>query len=675
MFHYFGTITNTRGDSLPGWQVECVQLSDGSTVVPIYALEDGTPISSVSGIANRSASDARGNFDFFVPIGTYSLKFYNQDGVFQWTQRYVSMYGSAAAEAIQAASSAGAAALSAEASRTAAEAALGAAQAATSNVSAALAAGTIGVLVDTRIYASKAALDADLVPADNLYALVVGDPTPANNDLYQKNGATTAGSWDGPLGIFASASAAANAAASAATSAAAAVAGLPFGQTITTPQLSYSFSTANGAFSYYAGGKYSGLLVPSGSTGQTAFVVTRFDTLPDLVGGETLTIELEVQRSATFTRTYDLGVFRFKTATSPVASYTFISSVIAGNTQRLTFSLAAEADDLAYGVYLQMNTAGATTSDEFYFVNQVKVRASGMTVGTDSDANLDAALQSTRQDLATLNIVGIARREVKVNPSPGQGEFAWIGDALDSITDASPDEPWDVLIEAKTGGYSEDQIFTKDDVNLIGVGADKPWIKFYQANSTDLTLVTANSALFAASRSDIKNLRITAQNGRYAVHSDDVAMSDKRLRFRYCEMEHLGNDEVIAYRGSSAGVWASLCALGMGTWGGFLFESMGCTYRSVNAPFLVHTTATNQARECELKLTANKFIPTVFTTAFQAQSLAMQKRCLIALVGNSFGGQGLYTRSTVDEIAFIGFGNTGLTWDTVNGVLPLSDVI
>lgn len=71
----------------------------------------------------------------------------------------------------------------------------------------ALSAGTVSDLVGTRIYTSRAALEADLTPADNLYALVIGDATAANNDLYQKNGATGAGSWDGPLGFLAAASA------------------------------------------------------------------------------------------------------------------------------------------------------------------------------------------------------------------------------------------------------------------------------------------------------------------------------------------------------------------------------------------------------------------------------------------------------------------------------------
>ncbi|WP_144423612.1 hypothetical protein [Sphingopyxis sp. 113P3] len=81
----------------------------------------------------------------------------------------------------------------------------------TQAVSDALAMGTISDLVGDRIYTSRAALNADLAPDDEEYALVVGDPTPANNDLYKKDGATTTGSWDGPLGIFAGASAEAQA--------------------------------------------------------------------------------------------------------------------------------------------------------------------------------------------------------------------------------------------------------------------------------------------------------------------------------------------------------------------------------------------------------------------------------------------------------------------------------
>jgi hypothetical protein len=46
-----------------------------------------------------------------------------------------------------------------------------------------------------KIYALKSALNADLVPAANTPAIVSGDPTPGNDGLYMKVGATGTGSW------------------------------------------------------------------------------------------------------------------------------------------------------------------------------------------------------------------------------------------------------------------------------------------------------------------------------------------------------------------------------------------------------------------------------------------------------------------------------------------------
>lgn len=89
MFHYFTTITNTRGDSLAGWKVEVVTTAIPPVVVPIFADAAG----AVQLASNRATADSSGNVDFFVAEGTYSLKFYNADGVYQWDQAVLSMYG------------------------------------------------------------------------------------------------------------------------------------------------------------------------------------------------------------------------------------------------------------------------------------------------------------------------------------------------------------------------------------------------------------------------------------------------------------------------------------------------------------------------------------------------------------------------------------------------------
>lgn len=93
MFHWIDVVRKDSGPAIPDWQVECVQLADGETVVPIFADENETPISSVSGVVNRAVTDTEGNYDFYVPDGTYSLRFYDDAGVLQGSERFLPMYG------------------------------------------------------------------------------------------------------------------------------------------------------------------------------------------------------------------------------------------------------------------------------------------------------------------------------------------------------------------------------------------------------------------------------------------------------------------------------------------------------------------------------------------------------------------------------------------------------
>lgn len=91
MYHYIETLTNTAGDSLPGLRVRVTD-TQGS-VVPIYADENNTPISVVSGIANQAVSDESGVVDFFIAEGVYNLQCYDADGQLIRTFRAVGFRG------------------------------------------------------------------------------------------------------------------------------------------------------------------------------------------------------------------------------------------------------------------------------------------------------------------------------------------------------------------------------------------------------------------------------------------------------------------------------------------------------------------------------------------------------------------------------------------------------
>jgi len=75
MHHYFEAITTTSGDSLIGYFARVVDPATNNGVT-IAADNNGTPISTVSGVDNAAKTDAYGNLDFYVQPGTYHLDIY-----------------------------------------------------------------------------------------------------------------------------------------------------------------------------------------------------------------------------------------------------------------------------------------------------------------------------------------------------------------------------------------------------------------------------------------------------------------------------------------------------------------------------------------------------------------------------------------------------------------------
>lgn len=80
MFHKFDIAVNSS-TGVPMTDV-LVRLFDGSDAsVPIYADQSGTPIVSVSGVANAAKTDSDGNYSFYVADGTYTMRFYKGDSL------------------------------------------------------------------------------------------------------------------------------------------------------------------------------------------------------------------------------------------------------------------------------------------------------------------------------------------------------------------------------------------------------------------------------------------------------------------------------------------------------------------------------------------------------------------------------------------------------------------
>lgn len=78
MHHFFDTITNTSGDSLVGRYARVIDPATLETVT-LSSDNNGTPIITVSGVADMAVTDDYGNLSFYVEPGTYHLDIYEQD--------------------------------------------------------------------------------------------------------------------------------------------------------------------------------------------------------------------------------------------------------------------------------------------------------------------------------------------------------------------------------------------------------------------------------------------------------------------------------------------------------------------------------------------------------------------------------------------------------------------
>lgn len=90
MYKYFDPVTNRSGDSLVGYFVRL--FTPAGAEVDIFADESGTPISTVSGVANAAKSDENGMVRFYVANGTYDILYYDSNDTYKSTEVGVPLF-------------------------------------------------------------------------------------------------------------------------------------------------------------------------------------------------------------------------------------------------------------------------------------------------------------------------------------------------------------------------------------------------------------------------------------------------------------------------------------------------------------------------------------------------------------------------------------------------------
>lgn len=100
MYHHYDVALNSKGGPTADVIIRAFNVADDS-IADLFSDESGTPIESVSGIANAAKSNAEGNYDFFIADGFYNLRFYIGDALVQ-TIRNVQFKNAASADELTA---------------------------------------------------------------------------------------------------------------------------------------------------------------------------------------------------------------------------------------------------------------------------------------------------------------------------------------------------------------------------------------------------------------------------------------------------------------------------------------------------------------------------------------------------------------------------------------------
>lgn len=94
MFYYYNPLQTKSGDILPDYLVRLLDASGNE--VDIFADDSGTPIVTVSGVANAAKADDLGMVRFWVPNGTYDIAIYDTTDTFKGREEGVPMFDAGA---------------------------------------------------------------------------------------------------------------------------------------------------------------------------------------------------------------------------------------------------------------------------------------------------------------------------------------------------------------------------------------------------------------------------------------------------------------------------------------------------------------------------------------------------------------------------------------------------
>ena len=177
----------------------------------------------------------------------------------------------------------------------------------------------------------------------------------------------------------------------------------------------------------------------------------------------------------------------------------------------------------------------------------------------------------------------------------GTGDFTSLVDCIKSITDSSLKKQYNIYVYddhdiiKELGGQSyieslpdsadRTSLYIPEYVNIFGVGLKVISGKIEKTWNCNYNAIKAMSTLeIKKGNNKFKNLIITAQNMRYAVHDEsNGSVPNNSVEWKNCKFIHYGNDD---FKDDTTGQWLSVCGYGSGMSSGCIRKFEHCYFES-----------------------------------------------------------------------------------------------
>lgn len=258
--------------------------------------------------------------------------------------------------------------------------------------------------------------------------------------------------------------------------------------------------------------------------------------------------------------------------------------------------------ETALAPYLQVKSTTTRTTDASFQLTDIRAEFLDiLAIGDTLNDQMLAFRESVLKTAIDKAIAGVSSgityyKTVTIKPD-GTGDFTTLKAAI-AANGAGMTFNTRIKYEVYEGIYTDLNTVVPKYVDIWGIGQrGNCWLKGELPDNVDPTQITLNQTLWMNDTSRIINLKVTAKNMRYPIHSDSLAYPDASIKnatlgISRCHIEHYGNAGAQAYQNSiSSGVtvWSSCHAWGGGLHSGETIESDDTEYLSPTTAFYSHS--------------------------------------------------------------------------------------